>query len=131
MLAMATSLVGMAQSLASIWSALTSCPPSSRQARVTRSWAASCSVGVRRSSCGVGLPCSSCLQPLSGRIGASYAVGDLIFVRHIRGMHSSSKSLRSASCIVVVLASSARLPGPRRQHALASISPRVDLIVVR
>ncbi|MDF2744766.1 MAG: hypothetical protein K0S88_6144, partial [Actinomycetia bacterium] len=27
MLAMATSLVGMLQSLASIWSALTSCPP--------------------------------------------------------------------------------------------------------
>src|SRR5215218_5755027 len=73
MLAMATSLVGMAQSLASIWSALTSCPPSSRQARVTRSWAASCSIGVRRSSCGVGMLCPSRLEPLSGRTGASYA----------------------------------------------------------
>ena len=37
MLAIATSLVGMLHSLASIWSALASRPPSSRQARATRS----------------------------------------------------------------------------------------------
>jgi len=44
---MATSLVGMAQSLASSCSVPTSCPLSSRQARMTSSSAALCSVGVR------------------------------------------------------------------------------------